>query len=402
MIGRNRVVVTGIGVLAANGIGKDAFWNSLLAGQSGIGPITQFDASELPCQIAGEISDFDPLDFIEASLKPRRMARFSQLSLSAALLAIEDAGLSVSALKLRPSLSVILGVSTSDFDTILEAPKAYSTSALIPHASAATVAATLGLNCEMVTLSNACTSGLDAIAHGADLIRKNKADMVLAGGSDSSITKKAMEFLCRGNMLPTSMNACGERASRPFDLRREGGILAEGSGVMVLESEESALERGSHIYAEVLGSGSRTDYTSKGNVSALSTAMTMALLNSNICHEQIQYINAHAPSDPYVDYMETMAIKAAFNNHAYKLAVSSIKGSTGNPLGAGGSLQCIATALSIEHKCLPPTANYETSDPDCDLDYVSRIARNLDVECAMVNSRGVSGNTSSMIFKAYS
>ncbi len=402
MIGRNRVVITGLGVLAANGIGKEAFWNSLLAGESGVGPITLFDPSELSCQIAGEVKNFDPLDFIDATLKPRRMGRFSQLSFAATTLALEDAGLTVDELQTCVSIPIVLGVSTSDFNTILDKPRAYSTPTLIPHSPASSIATILGLNCEMVTLSNACTSGLDAIAYAANLLKSGKADIAIAGGTDSSITKKSMEFLCRGNMLPTTMNETPQRASRPFDLHRAGGILAEGSGILVLETEERALERGARIYAEILGSGTRTDFSKKGDTRTLSAAMHNAMANANLSPSEIDYINAHAPSDPYIDYMETAAIKDTFERHAYNLAISSIKGATGNPLGAGGSLQCVSTALSIHGKCLPATTNYKTPDPDCDLDYVPGESRHQHIGHAMVNSRGVSGNTSSLILKAHS
>jgi 3-oxoacyl-[acyl-carrier-protein] synthase II len=401
VVGRNRVVITGIGVLAANGIGKDAFWNSLLAGESGIGPITQFDADGLACKIAGEINDFDPLNFIEARLKPQRMARFSQLAISATMLALEDANISVETLRSFSPLPMIIGVSTSDFSTILERPRAYSTSSLIPHAPASSVAAMLGLNCELTTLSNACTSGLDAIAYGSNLINNNKADIVIVGGSDSSITRKSLEFLCRGNMLPTEMNDLPNIASRPFDLQRSGGVLAEGAGILVLESERRAIDRSATVYAEILGFGSRADFTSTRNELSLSASMSSAICNANIYNHQIEYINAHAPSDPYVDHMETLAIKITYDKHAYEIPIGSIKGAIGNPLGAGGILQCISTALSIDQECLPPTTNYATPDPDCDLDYIADSPRKQRVECAMVNSRGISGNTSSMVLKAY-
>lgn len=401
MIGRNRVVITGIGVLAANGIGKEAFWNSLLAGKSGIGPITLFDASDLSCRIAGEVKDFNPLEYIDAIHKPKRMGRFSQLAFAATNLAIEDACLTGDALRTFDPVPVVMGVSTSDVGILLERPKAYSTSSLIPHAPAASAAAIFGLNCEIMTLSNACTSGIDAIAHAVSLLERGKADIALAGGTDSSITRKSMEFLIQGNMLPTKMNDSPGEASRPFDLHRDGGLLAEGSCILVLETTESAMERGAHVYAEILGYGTRTDFSTSRAEAALSRAMQMALSNSRLQSKQIDYINAHAPSDPFVDLMETNAIKATFKQIAHTIPVGSIKGAIGNPLGAGGSIQCASTALAISNKCLPATVNHKTLDPHCDLDYISEGPRHQNIEHAMVNSRGVSGNTSSLILKAY-
>lgn len=399
VIRRNRVVITGLGILAANGIGKEAFWKTLLAGESGIAPVTLFDASELPCQIAGEVKNFDPLDFMDARMKPRRMGRFSQLGIAAATMALRDSNLSIGSLKGRADIPIIMGVSTSDFGTILAAAKSYSTPTLIPHAPAAVIASMLNLSGEIITLSNACTSGLDAIATGAAFLQNGKADLALVGGAEAAITQRAFEFLCRGNMMPENNTLPPNQVCCPFDLHRNGGVLSEGSSVFVLETLEHATERGAEIYAEILGSGRNA--TIIGDLeSSFSEAINKTLKNSNVNISEIDYISAHAPGDPLLDKAETNAIKKVFGDRAYSIPVNSIKGATGSPLGTGGGFQCVSTVLSIISNCVHPTVNYLHVDPECDLDYIPKSPRKTTIKHALINSHGICGNNSCMVLKA--
>ena len=397
VIGRNRVVITGLGVLAANGIGKEAFWNSLLAGESGIGPITQFDASDLPCKIAGEIKGFDPLNYMESALKPRRMGRFSQLAIAATQEALKDANLEMTQVQKKRDLAIIMGVATSDIDLVVDPPKIHSTPSLVPHAAATAISRFLGIRCQLFTLSNACTSGLDAIAKGAELIRNGYTDMVIAGSSEASVTFTTMNSLSKGGMLPVDFNDRPSIASCPFSLDRSGGILAEAAGIVILESLDHARERCSPIYSEVLGHGSWIHPNIREDGYALNYAMTTSLANSAVLPTDIDYINAHAPSDPILDRVESEGIKSVFGKRAYSIPTSSIKAVTGNPFACGGALQTIATALAFETGILPPTSNLNKTDLYCDLDYIPNNPINFDTQLAMVNSRGIGGGNSSLI-----
>jgi len=399
VIGRNRVVITGLGVLAANGIGKEAFWNSLLTGKSGIGPITLFDPIDIPCKIAGEVKNFNPLDYMDASLKPRRMGRFSQLGIAGSLLALRDAGLELEYLRSLEHFEIVLGVATSDIDLVVEPPRIYSTPSLVPHAAATAISKVFGVKCTITTLSNACTSGMDSIAKAAELIRAGKADLILAGSAEASITYTTLMSLWKGGMLPEDMNDTPEIASSPFSNRRRGGILSEGSGIVVLESLDQALARGAIIYAEVLGHGNWIHPNQREDGFALVYAMQSAIDNSGIAKSDVDYINAHAPSDPVLDRAESNSIKHVFSKRAYDIPISSIKAVTGNPFACGGSLQVIATALAMQSGILPPTANYNLSDPDCDLDYIPNTPRRASIGHAMINSRGIGGGNSSMILR---
>jgi 3-oxoacyl-[acyl-carrier-protein] synthase II len=386
-------------VLAANGIGKDAFWGSILACESGIGPITLFDASEIPCKIAGEVKNFDPLDFMDSSMKPRRMGRFSQLGIAATVMALEDSGLSKSFIQELEHLKIVLGVATSDIDLVVDPPKIYSTPSLVPHAAATAISRLLGNQCELITLSNACTSGLDAIARAAELIRSGKTEVAIAGSAEGSITYTTLQSLSKGGMLPTEFNDTPEEASCPFSYHRKGGILSEGAAIVVLESLDHALERGARIYAETLGFGSWIHPNQREDGNALQCAMQSAIDNSGIATSDIGYINAHAPSDPILDQVETDSIKSLFAERAYSIPTSSIKGATGNPFACGGSLQCVATSLALHNSLLPPTTNYSLSDPYCDLDYIPTTPRSSHATYAMINSRGIGGGNSSLILK---
>jgi len=332
-------------------------------------------------------------------MKPRRMGRFSQLGIAGTVLAIRDAGLDVEYLRTSECFQIVMGIATSDIDLVVEPPRIHSTPSLVPHAVATSISRLFGSKCTITTLSNACTSGLDAIANAAELIRAGKTDLALAGSAEASITYTTLKSLWKGGMLPTDRNDSPQTASSPFSYHRQGAILSEGSGIVVLETLEHALERKATIYAEVLGHGNWIHPNQREDGSALICAMHSAINNSNIHATDIEYINAHAPSDPILDRVESDSIKHVFAEQAYAIPVSSIKGNTGNPFACGGSLQAIATSLAMHHGMLPPTANYELSDPYCDLDYLPNIPRRAEIAHAMVNARGIGGGNSALILR---
>ncbi len=404
---RNRVVITGMGILAPNGIGIDAFWESILAGRSGIGPITLFDASNLKDQVAGEVKDFNPLYYIEPELKPKRMARHTQLAYAAAMMAIQDAGLEITELDLPSLTPVVVGVSTSAMDIIersisefegrgLNGMSPTAIGALTPQACANAIADRIRARAHAATVSSACPSGLDALAIGARMIRLGEAELVIAGGADAPITEHTFAaFLATG--LVSSRNGEPERASRPFDLSRESGVLSEGSGMFVLENLERAEARGARIYIEVAGFGAQRDFDLEEPASGLRDSMQMALANAGCTTEDIDYISAYGPGDRTLDAAEVRFIKAVFGERAYSIPVSSIKGVTGNPLAAAGPFQIAACALAIRDQIVPPTANYEIADPECDLDVVPSRPRKTKLNRALLNVRGLGGSASSLV-----
>lgn len=394
------MVITGIGVLAANGIGKDAFWSALLANESGVGPVTLFDATDLSCRIAGEVPGFDPKVFFEPRQKAKRMGRFTQLALIATEQAVEDAGLTMEHLADIPQLPLILGVSTTAMDLRAQPPTSYSAVTGIPNAASSTIAYTYGLDAQIETISNGCASSLDAVTCAFEHVRSGKADIAIAGGTDSTITRYVFECLCKSRKVSIN-NENPQEACKPFDLRRDGGVAAEGAGIIIVENLATAFERNAHIYCEIQGYGRCIDPRQSAEGAGLSESMKIALMNSGILSSQIDYISAHAPGDPYMDKTESDAIKSVFGKHAYNMAVTSLKGSCGNAMAAGGIHQLIATALSINSGQIAPTTNYELPDVDCDLDYVPRIRRIQDVRNAVVNSHGFGRSNCSVVVKKY-
>jgi len=407
MIKRNRVVITGIGILAPNGIGLEAFWESLLAGRSGIGPVTLFDANGYKSRIAGEIKNFNPEDYIEPELRPKRMARHTQLAYVAAMMALKDAGLDPSNLELHCPTPVVIGVSTSAIDVIESvyfamrdkgpnrAP-ATSAAASIPQAPANVIADRIGISANAATVSSACPSGIDALAEAAAMIRSGEAEIAIAGGADAPITPLTMASFI-GSGLISSNNGEPSEASRPFDSLRRSGVLSEGAGVFVLENLERALARDVRVYLEVGGYGKQRDMDPERPGCGLVDSMKQALANSRRMVSDIDYISAYGPSDRILDAAEVAMIKEVFGERARSIPVNSIKGVTGNALGAGGPFQVVACALSIRDQVIPPTANYEVQDPECDLDFVPNRRRKAKVECALINVRGIGGSASSLV-----
>jgi len=407
MIKRNRVVITGIGILAPNGIGLEAFWESLLAGRSGIGPITLFDANGYRSRIAGEIKNFNPEDYIEPELKPKRMARHTQLAYAAAMMALRDAGLDPNNLELPSPTPVVIGVSTSAIDVIESvyfamrdngpnrAPTT-SAAASIPQAAANVIADRIGISANAATVSSACPSGVDALADAAAMIRSAEAEIAIAGGADAPITPLTMaSFIASG--LSSSRNSEPEKASRPFDLYRDSGVISEGACVMVLENLERAEARGARLYIEISGYGKQRDLDPQKPAWGLEDSIKIALANAHRTTDDVDYICAYGPGHPVLDAAEVGVIKKVFQRRAYDVPVSSIKGVTGNPLAAGGPFQVASCALVIRDQIIVPTANYETPDPACDLDFVPKRARKAKVNCALVNVRGLGGNASSLV-----
>ena len=407
MIKRNRVVITGIGILAPNGIGLEAFWESLLAGRSGIGPITLFDANGYRSRIAGEIKNFNPEDYIEPELRPKRMARHTQLAYAAAMMALRDAGLDPNNLELPSPTPVVIGVSTSAIDVIESvyfamrdngpnrAPTT-SAAASIPQAAANVIADRIGISANAATVSSACPSGVDALADAAAMIRSAEAEIAIAGGADAPITPLTMaSFIASG--LSSSRNSEPEKASRPFDLYRDSGVISEGACVMVLENLERAEARGARLYIEISGYGKQRDLDPQKPAWGLEDSIKIALANAHRTTDDVDYICAYGPGHPVLDAAEVGVIKKVFQRRAYDVPVSSIKGVTGNPLAAGGPFQVASCALVIRDQIIVPTANYETPDPACDLDFVPKRARKAKVNCALVNVRGLGGNASSLV-----
>jgi len=396
-----------MGVLAPNGIGLDAFWESLLAGRSGIGPITFFDASELKSRIAGEVKDFNPLDYIDLELKPKRMARHTQFAYAATVMALRDAGLTFQDLPSDGPIPVVIGVSTSALDIIenvfrdsdARGPGGVAPTSLAaskPQAAANIIADRIGACAHAATVSSACPSGLDAVAAAAAMIRSGEAEFAIAGGADAPITKHGFaSFIASG--LCSTRNGEPEKASRPFDLERDSGVISEGAGMFVLENLERAQARGARIYLEISGYATQRDLHPDEPASGLVNSMELALGNAGRGVGDVDYVSAYGPSHPVLDAAEVSFIKQVFGKRASLVPISSIKGVTGNPLAAGGPLQIIACGLSFRDQVIAPTANYDTPDPECDLDFVPNRARKAKLNCILMNVRGLGGSASSLV-----
>lgn len=403
---RNRVVVTGMGILAPNGIGLEAFWESLVAGRSGIRTITRFDPTSFKSRIAGEVKDFEPLDYIDPKFKPKRMARHTQFAFAAMKMALADAHFEPSKHPVDHPIPVMLGVSSTAME-ILEGgwedlsrrgPRGVSAGVIDCQPQAATHVLTmaLGISARSTTISSACPSGLDAIASAAAMIRHGEADIAVAGGTDAAITPLSMaSFTTAG--LSSTRNSDPERASRPFDLLRDSGVISEGAGMLLLENYETAIARGAVPHLEITGYGTQGDNYASDELFGLGQTMRAAIESAGKTLEEIDYICAYGPGHPALDVIETDMVKRVFGPRAYSIPMSSIKGVTGNALSAAGPHQIITCALCFKHGMIPPTANYEVADPRCDLDYVPGVSRARKINTALINVRGLGGGNSSMV-----
>lgn len=408
-----RVVVTGVGLVSPLGIGNEANWEALCAGRSGIGPITRFDASGFSARIAGEVKGFDPLQFIEKK-DVKKMDVFIQLAIAASQFAVDDARL-----KIEPEIATRVGVFIASgiggFSTIEREHRAlleggprrispFFIPASIINLAAGQVSIRFGAKGPNSATCTACSASAHAIGDAFEIIRRGDADVMIAGGSESAITPMGVGGFAAMRALSTR-NDEPERASRPFDKDRDGFIMGEGSGVVILEELEFARRRGAPIYAELVGYGMTADAY---HITAPSEdgdggmrVMEMAIRRAGITPDQVDYINAHGTSTPYNDKLETLAIKRLFGEHAYKLAISSTKSMTGHLLGAAGGVEAAISALVIKHQVIPPTINYETPDPECDLDYVPNVKREAKIEYALSNSFGFGGTNGALLFKRY-
>lgn len=407
MIKRNRVVITGMGIVAPNGIGLEAFWDSLLNGRSGIGPITFFNPSKLRTQIAGEVKSFDPEKWIDRDLKPRRMARHTQFAYSATMMALKDAGLSLEENNLPSPTPVVVGVSTSALDIIekvfrdgdtkgLDGVSPVAIGASKPQAAANSIADRIGACAHAATISSACPSGLDAVAIAAALIRSGEAEVAIAGGADAPITEHGMaSFIASG--LSTTRNGDPRTASRPFDRDCDSGVISEGAGMFVLENLERAIARGASPYLEISGYARQRDASAGTPASGLAASMEIALANAERGLDDVDYISAYGPGHPILDAAEVRYIKELFGNRAYSIPISSIKGVTGNPLAAGGPLQIASCAMSFRDQLIAPTTNCDIPASDCDLDFVSNGPRRANLDCILLNVRGLGGSASSLV-----
>jgi len=409
-----RVVITGLGVISPVGTGIEKFWKSLLDGQSGIGPITRFDASELPARIAGEVKDFQVENYIDKK-EARRMDLFTQYAVAAAKMAVEDSGMDFNQIDAN-RVGVILGSGIGGIETFEEQCKVlvnkgpnrvspFMVPMMIVNMAAGQISIHLGAKGPNITVVSACASGTNAVGDAFKLIERGDADVAICGGTEASITPLAVSGFCSMKALSTR-NDEPTKASRPFDKERDGFVMGEGSAILILESLEHAQKRGTKIYAEVLGYGATADAhhitapAPEGEGAARS--MWMALNDAGLKPEQIDYINAHGTSTELNDKFETLAIKKVFGEAAGQLMVSSTKSMTGHLLGAAGALELAVSALALKEGEIPPTINYENPDPDCDLDYVPNVKREKEIKYALSNSLGFGGHNATVILGKYS
>ena len=410
---KRRVVITGVGVVSPIGIGKEAFWDALRNGRSGAGRVTHFDVSEYPCHIDAEVKDFQPDLYIEKKTV-KRMDRFAQFACAAADMAVKDAGLDKPGLDME-RIGVIVGSGIGGLSTIEEEHKVLSERGarrvspflipkLISNIAPGEIAIRWGFMGPNYAVSSACATSNHAIGDALRLMRYGDADVIVAGGSEAAITPLGFAGFCAARTLSTR-NDAPEKASRPFDKDRDGFVMGEGAGIVILETLDHALKRGASIYAELAGYGATDDayHITAPNPEGTSAvkAMQAALRDADVKPEDIQYVNAHGTSTNLNDKTETKALKIVFGEHAKKLAISSTKSMTGHLLGAAGVTELIATVLSIQHKMAHPTINYETPDPECDLDYVPNVARPLDIKVALSNSLGFGGHNAVLVVKRY-
>lgn len=410
---KKTVVVTGMGVTSPLGIGLDYFWDSLINARSGIVPITRFDAKDLPTRVAGEIQNFDPLLYLDKK-EARRMDRFTQFAVSTAKMAVEDADLKLDALD-KKRTAVVLGTGiggTQTFEdqhqTLLEKGSGRVSPFFVPmmiaNMAAGQISILLDAHGPNFTVVSACASSTNAIGEAMKLLQRGDADVVVTGGSEAALTPMSMAGFCAMKAMTTN-NENPQKASRPFDQNRDGFILSEGCGILILESLEHALKRNAKIYGEIAGYGCTADAfhitapAPDGNGAA--RAMELALDDAGLKGQDVQYINAHGTSTDLNDKLETIAIKQVFGELAKGIAISSTKSMTGHLLGAAGAIEAIACLMTINNDKIPPTINYETPDPDCDLDYVPNVARQASVAVALSNSFGFGGHNASIVLKNY-
>ena len=408
-----RVVVTGVGLVSALGTGTQITWENLLAGKSGVAPITHFDPTEFACSIAAEVKDFDPLKFIEKK-EIKKMGLFIQFALAASDFAIEQAGLKVTS-EIAERVGVYIGSGIGGFDVIEREHEAllkggprrispFFIPGSIINLASGHVSIRYGAKGPNCATCTACSSSAHSVGDSFRLISNCEADVMICGGAEAAITPMgvggfaAMRALSKRNQEP-------EKASRPFDRDRDGFVIGEGSGMLVLEELEFARRRGAEILAEIVGYGASGDAfhitQPSENADGAYRVMRNTLADAKVAPDEIDYINAHGTSTPFNDRLETMAIKRLFGEHATKLAVSSTKSMTGHLLGGAGGLEAAISTLALHHGVIPPTTNYDNPDPNCDLDYVPNQAREKSIQYALSNSFGFGGTNAALLLKRF-
>ncbi|MBN2453654.1 MAG: beta-ketoacyl-ACP synthase II [Candidatus Omnitrophica bacterium] len=419
MLKKRRVVVTGLGVVSPVGCNVEDFWKSIVEGKSGIGRLSAFDTTHFTCKIAAEVKNFDPSAYLSPK-EMKRMDRFVQFAVVSAKMALLDSKLDMS--KADPTrIGVMVGSGIGGLHTVEAEHRQYIAYGpekgpgrispflipmLIVNMASGQVSITLGLKGPNSAVATACATGNHAIGDAFRIIQRGEADGMMCGGSEAALTHMGFGGFCALKALATAYNDCPQKASRPFDKNRDGFVMGEGAGVVFLEEMEHALKRNAHIYCEIVGYGmsgdayhmTAPDPQGDGGV----RCMRNAIKDAGMKPEEVDYINAHGTSTLYNDRIETLAIKKVFGDYARKLAVSSTKSVTAHLLGAAGGVEMIVCALAIKHGIMPPTINYETPDPECDLDYVPNKARSHKVKVAVSNALGFGGHNATLIVKKFS
>ncbi len=410
---KKRVAVTGVGMVTPVGLDTEKTWEGLINGKSGIGPITQFDDKTIPTQIAGEVQGFDPALYIDQK-EIKKMDRFIHLAIAASQMAMDDSGLKITP-ENAERVGVIVSAGMGGLPAIEKYHKIYLERGirkvtpffipmLIVNEAAGNLSMRYGAKGPNICVSTACATGTHSIGDAFKWIQRGEADAMITGGTESCICPLGVGGFNAMKALSTR-NAEPQRASRPFDAERDGFIMGEGSGILILEEMESAVKRGARIYAEVIGYGASGDAyhitAPAPNGEGAARCMMMAIKDAGIAPAEMGYINAHGTSTKFGDELESTAIKTVFGDYAYKIPVSSTKSMTGHLLGAAGGVEAVISILALNRGVLPPTINLENPDPECDLDYVPNTARTAQVEVAMSNSFGFGGTNACLVFKKF-
>lgn len=408
-----KVVVTGLGAVTPLGNDVVSYWNGLINGKSGINRITAFDPSELATQIAGEVKDFQPTDYIDKK-EARRMDRVTHFALVSALQAIADAQMDLEKLD-RERIGILIGTGIGGINTLSEQFKIMEEKGpnrvspffipmMIANMPAGQISIVLGIKGPSLTTVTACASSTNAIGDAFRMIQRGDVDIMVTGGAEAPIVPLAVAGFCAMKAMSTR-NDYPEKASCPFDIKRDGFVIGEGAGIVILESEEHALKRGAKIYAEIGGYGTTSDayhLTAPAPEGEGATrAMQLAIEDAGISPSEVDYINAHGTSTPLNDKFETIAIKRLFKDNAYRIPISSTKSMTGHLLGAAGAIEFIAAVKAIGEGMIPPTINYEDPDPELDLDYVPNLARPAEIKIAISNSLGFGGHNATILVRKY-
>lgn len=409
---KRRVVVTGLGAVTPLGNDVETTWKNIVAGQSGIGPLTRLNPDDFPAKVAAEVKDFQVENYIDKK-EARKMDRFTQYAVAASLMAVKDANLEITE-EIAPRVGVWIGSGIGGMETFEEQMKIFLEKGyrrvspffvpmMIPDMASGQVSIILGAKGINTCTVTACATGTNSIGDAFKVIERGDADVMITGGAEAPLTNMSFAGFSAAKAL--SFNPDPKTACRPFDKDRDGFVMGEGAGILILEELEHALKRGANIYAEIVGYGATGDAyhitaPAPGGEGG-ARAMKQALSDAGLKPEDIDYINAHGTSTEYNDKYETMAIKEVFGEHAYKLAVSSTKSMTGHLLGAAGAVEAIFSVLAIKDGVIPPTINYQTPDPECDLDYVPNVARKQNVRTVLSNSLGFGGHNATIIFKKY-